>query len=131
MTGFLVFFGRTGSSEVEQKLDAVRIAIGAAILQRARDAGFDPVIGVTRDREACEAFKKAGAEIDQTESAPFHYGNELVRITEGRKLEKVCTIGAGAGALLTTEQLRSMREELDAAGALVLSNNYYSADLVG
>jgi hypothetical protein len=131
VTGFLVFFGRIGSSEVEQKLDAIRVAIGAAIIQRARGAGFDPVIGVTRDREACEAFMKAGAEIDQTEGAPFHYGNELARIAEGRKLERVCTIGAGAGALLTTDQLRSMREELEAAGALVLSNNYYSADLVG
>lgn len=131
VTGFLVFFGRTGSSEVEQKLDAVRVAIGTVLLRKALEAGFGPVIGVTKDREACEAFKGAGAEVDQGEGAPFHYGNELLRITESRKLEHVCSIGAGAGALLTTDQLKTMREELEATGALVLSNNYYSADLVG
>ncbi|MGH2378021.1 MAG: hypothetical protein ACRDGT_06050 [Candidatus Limnocylindria bacterium] len=130
MAGFLVFFGRSGSSEVEQRLDHVRIAIGAVLLRRAREAGFDPVIGVTSDLEACEAFERAGADVDQAEGAPFHYGNELVRITEGRKLDRVCAIGAGAGALLGADQLRAIRVELEAAGALVLSNNYYSADLV-
>jgi hypothetical protein len=131
VTGFLVFFGRSGSSEVERKLDTVRVAIGALLLRRAREAGFDPVIGVTRDVDACRAFAATGADIDDGESTPFHYGNELSRIVERRKLERVCAIGAGAGALLGVEQLRTMREELELAGALVLSNNYYSADLVG
>jgi len=131
VTGFLVFFGRSGQSEVERRLDAVRVAIGAVVLRRALEAGFDPVVGVTRDDEARRVFQDAGAEIDREETAPFHYGNELVRIVERRKLDRVCAIGAGAGALLGARQLRAMREELEAAGALVLSNNYYSADLVG
>src|SRR5207253_6196814 len=38
--------------------------------------------------------------------------------------------GAGAGALFGVSQLRAIREELEASEALVLSNNYYSADLV-
>lgn len=126
-----MFFGRSGPTDVERKLDAVRIAIGATVARCAREAGFGPVIAVTRDVDAQKALNDAGAEIDEGESAPFHYGNELARICEERRLERVCAIGAGAGALLGAQQLRGMREELEATGALVLSNNYYSADLVG
>src|SRR5207237_795188 len=49
---------------------------------------------------------------------------------KARRLDRVCTIGAGAGALFGVSQLRAIRDELEASEALVLSNNYYSADLV-
>lgn len=130
MTAFIVFFGRGGDGEVESKLDSIRIAIGAVLARRAREAGFDPVLAVTRDEEASTAFRNAGADVDRAEAQPFHLGSELMRLVEQRRLQRVATIGAGAGALLGVEQLRSMRVELETADALVLSNNYYSADLV-
>jgi CTP:molybdopterin cytidylyltransferase MocA len=130
VTGFVVFFGRGGDSEVERRLDAIRIAIGRTLLGRAREAGFDPVLAVTRDAEAGEAFASAGADVDRHESEPFHYGSELARIVEAHALDRVAAIGAGAGALLDVAQLLAMRAELESADALVLSNNYYSADLV-
>lgn len=130
MTGFLVFFGRAGASEVERKLDAVRIAIGCVLLRRAREAGFDPVVAVTMDAGARDAFRAAGADVDGAEREPFHFGTELARIVDRRRLHRVATIGAGAGALLSVDELRAMRAELESADALVLSNNYYSADLV-
>ena len=131
MTGFLVFFGRGGSSEVERKLDDFKIAIGAVLARRAAEAGFDPVVAVTRDGAAQAALRGAGADIDHGETEPFHYGSELARIVEQRRLDRVCAIGAGAGALLGPAQLRTMREELEGTDALVMSNNYYSADIVG
>jgi hypothetical protein len=130
MTGFLVFFGRHGDSGVEQKLDRFRIAIGQVLLRRAREAGFDPVVAVTRDAEATSAFRAAGAIVDPSETEPFHFGSELARIVAARTLDRVCAIGAGAGALLDVDQLRALRVELEGTDALVLSNNYYSADLV-
>jgi hypothetical protein len=130
VTGFVIFFGRGGDSEVERRLDHIKIAIGAVLARRAAEAGFDPVIALTRDHDAESAFRAAGAEIDRDEAATFHYGAELARIVQQRRLDRVCTIGAGAGALLGTGQLRAMREELETTDALVLSNNYYSADLV-
>ncbi len=130
MTGFVVFFGRGGDSDVERKLDEIKIAIGALLAEHAREAGFDPVVAVTRDEAADAAFRRAGALVDRSESEPFHYGSELARVVAERKLARVCAIGAGAGALLGVEKLRGLREELEAARALVLSNNYYSADLV-
>ena len=130
MTGFVVFFGRHGDSEVEEKLDEIRIAIGALVARRAGEAGFDPVVAVTPDGSAEVAFRSAGAAVEHTRTDPFHYGSELARVVSERALDRVCAIGAGAGALLGVDALRAVRQELEAADALVLSNNYYSADLV-
>lgn len=130
MTAFILFFGRGGTSAVERKLDRIRIGIGSGLLRRAREAGFDPVLSVTRDEEAAAASSAAGAELDRDEGQPFHLGQELARIVAKRRLDRVCAIGSGAGALLGVEQLRAIRSEIERAEALVLSNNYYSADLV-
>ena len=129
-TALLLFFGRGGDSDVERRLDQIKIAIGASVLGRARDAGFAPLIAVTSDAEATTAFGRAGAEVSAPRTAPFHFGEELSGITKQRRLERVCTIGAGAGALFTSDELGKLREELESSEALVLSNNYYSADLV-
>ncbi|HET8568355.1 MAG TPA: hypothetical protein VFM93_05145 [Candidatus Limnocylindria bacterium] len=131
MTAFVLFYGRGGESAVERRLDAVRVAIAASVLRRAGDAGFAPVIAVTTDGDGSRAFAAAGAAVEATGTAPFHLGNELARLVRERALERVCVIGAGAGALLTADELRGVRRDLEASEALVLSNNYYSADLVG
>ena len=129
-TALLLFFGRAGESDVERRLDDIKIAIGASVLRRASEAGFRPLVAVTADRDATGAFVKAGAEVVGPATSPFHFGNEVAGLAKTRALDRVCTIGAGAGALFTVAQLRALREELDASEALVLSNNYYSADLV-
>jgi hypothetical protein len=100
------------------------------VLRRAHDAGLRPLVAVTADRDATSAFAKAGAEVVAPRTAPFHFGREVAGLADARGLDRICTIGAGAGALSTVAQLRAQREELDASEALVLSNNYYSADLV-
>jgi CTP:molybdopterin cytidylyltransferase MocA len=129
-TAILMFFGRGGDSDVERRLDDIKIAIGASVLRRAREAGFGPLIAVTDDAAATKAFTAAGAEVAPPKTAPFHFGQELAGLTKTRGLERVCTIGAGAGALFSVQELATLREELEASEALVLSNNYYSADLV-
>lgn len=130
MTAFVLFFGRAGTSGIEQRLDAVRIAIAASVLRTAGEAGFDPLIAVSSDQEAVGAFRAAGAETVAERTAPFHLGQELAELVRSRGLERLCAIGAGAGALLTAADLRGVREELEREEALVLSNNHYSADLV-
>ena len=130
MTAFVLFFGRGGASDLERQLDDVKIAIGAVVLGRARDAGFSRLYGVTNDAQAAAAFQGKGASILPARTDPFHFGRELKRIVDEKKLDRVCTIGAGAGALMTTDELRALREDLESSEALVLSNNSYSADLV-
>jgi hypothetical protein len=129
VTAFLVFFGRGGASDIVRHLDTVKVAIGSLVLKRARDAGFTPY-GVTGDDEAAAAFRSAGGEILTPRTEPFHFGRELAAIVRTKRLDRVCTIGAGAGALLTAADLTALREELESGEALVLSNNSYSADLV-
>jgi CTP:molybdopterin cytidylyltransferase MocA len=129
-TAFIVFFGRGGTSEIERRLDSIKIAIGAMVLTRAGDAGFAPLLAVTGDNEARTAFERAGADVVSPRTDPFHFGEELLALSRARGLDRMATIGAGAGALMRTAELTRLREEIDAGEALVLSNNYYSADLV-
>jgi len=129
-TAFIVFFGRGGPSEIERRLDSIKIAIGAVVLARAREAGFAPLVAVTADGEAKGAFALSGADVVAPRTDPFHFGEELLGLSRARGLERIATIGAGAGALMSTAELTRLREEIDAGEALVLSNNYYSADLV-
>ena len=130
MSAFIVFFGRGGSSDLERQLDKVKIAIGGVVLARAGQAGFSRLYGVTNDEEAAAAFRATGAAILPARTEPFHFGQELSRIVHEKKLDRVCTIGAGAGALLTAQDLQGLREDLESSEAVVLSNNSYSADLV-
>ena len=129
-TALLLFFGRGGESDVERRLDAIKVAIGASVLRRAAAAGFAPLVAVTSDGEASHEFGAAGAEVTRPRTTPFHFGDEVAALCVDRRLERVCTIGAGAGALFAVRELVALREELESSEALVLSNNYYSADLV-
>jgi len=130
VTALLLFFGRAGTSDTERRLDAIKIAIGASVLRRAREAGFAQLVAVTSDGDAERAFAASGADVVGPRTEPFHFGRELQDLVRERGLERVCTIGAGAGALFTARDLARLREELEASETLVLSNNYYSADLV-
>jgi CTP:molybdopterin cytidylyltransferase MocA len=129
-TAFIVFFGRGGGSEIERRLDSIKIAIGASVLARAGEAGFEPLLAVTADPAARAAFAGGGADVVAPRTEPFHFGQELLALSRARGLERIATIGAGAGALMSTAELSRLRDEIDAGEALVLSNNYYSADLV-
>jgi CTP:molybdopterin cytidylyltransferase MocA len=129
-TAFIVFFGRGGVSEIERRLDSIKIAIGAVVLARAGEAGFAPLVAVTAEAEARTAFASGGADVVAPRTSPFHFGEELLALSRARGLERIATIGAGAGALMSVAELARLREEIDAGEALVLSNNYYSADLV-
>ena len=129
-TAFIVFFGRGGSSAIERQLDSIKIAIGAVVLVRAGAAGFAPLIAVTADGEAGAAFAGGGADVAPPVTEPFHFGKELLALARARGLDRLATIGAGAGALMSTAELRKLREEIEASEALVLANNYYSADLI-
>jgi hypothetical protein len=130
VTALVLFFGRAGTSPLEMRLDAVRTAIAASVIARAAAAGFGPLLAVTSDADAIAAFGAAGAEIVPERTTPFHLGEELRGLARDRRLERICAIGAGAGALLGIDELRQVREDLEAADDVVLSNNYFSADLV-
>lgn len=126
---FVVFFGGGAVSPIERRLDEIRLAVAEHVVEIARAAGFSPVLGVTPDAAAAR-LSAAGAEVVSPSTNPFHLGRELRALVDARRIERLCAIGGGAGALLTAQELAAVRVRLEGASAIVISNNYYSADLV-
>jgi len=74
VTTLLLFFGRGGPSDVERRLDAIKIAIGGSVLRRAQQAGFARLIAVTADAAAARAFAGAGAEVVPPRTTSLSHG---------------------------------------------------------
>lgn len=127
--GFVLFFAGNAASDLERRLDAVRLAVAEHLLRVAGQAGFEPLLAVSADDDACRAL--AGlAEIVRPSTQPFHLGRELREIARERRLERLCVAGGGYGALLEPTDLRALRERVEGTDGVVVSNNYYSADIV-
>ncbi|HYY54909.1 MAG TPA: hypothetical protein VFA01_05970 [Candidatus Dormibacteraeota bacterium] len=126
---FVLFFGGNASTTIERRLDAVRLAIAVHALRAAAQAGFVPLLTVTPDAAVREALASE-AEVVRPATAPFHLGVELRRLARDRGIERICLTGAGYGALLTAADLRGVRERVAAAEQILVTNNYYSGDLV-
>ena len=126
---FVLFFGGHPASEIERRLDAVRLAVAEHLLRAAARGGFAPLLVVTPD-QAVGATLAAVAEVVRPSTEPFHLGRELRGIARARHLERLCLAGGGYGALLSAGDLRLLRERVEAADGVLVSNNYYSADIV-
>lgn len=126
----MLFHGGGGASDIERRLERVRLAVAEHVFGLARRAGFVSLVAITADEEARRTLDGLGVEVRAPVTEPFHLGVELRTLVEERRLERVCSIGSGAGALLGLEDLARVREALATSEALVFSNNYYSADLV-
>ena len=126
---FVLFFGGDATSAIERRLDAVRLAVSEHVLDLAAKAGYAPLLAVTKDATARERFGPV-AEVVAPETSPFHLGRELRAIVRKKHLERLCVSGAGFGALLGIADLRGVREKVAAAESVLVTNNYYSGDLV-
>ncbi len=126
---FIVFFDGDAASEIERRLDALRLAVAQHLLEAAARAGYAPLLVVTPD-DAARAALAPLAEVVRPATEPFHLGRELKALAESRGLERICMTGGGYGALLTPSDLRALRERVESADSVVVSNNYYSADIV-
>ncbi len=124
---FVLFFGGNAGSEIERRLDAVRLAVADHLLRAAAKAGFAPLVAVTPDDSAARALAGV-ADVARPTTDPFHLGKELRELARARGLERLCVAGGGYGALLSPGDLRDLRAAL--ADGVVVSNNYYSADIV-
>ncbi len=126
---FVLFFGGSAASAIERRLDAVRLAVAEHLLRGAAKAGFAPIVAVTPAESAAAALASL-AEVTRPTTEPFHLGNELRALARTRRLERLCVAGGGYGALLSDADLRGLRERVALADGVVVSNNYYSADIV-
>lgn len=101
------------------------------LVERAQGiGGFQHIIVVT-DMPPLERELRATAVAVEPSPGPFHFGGKLREIIHRYKIERPLYIGGGSVPLLSGEELAGIARQLSSAPGVVLTNNYFSADLVG
>ena len=125
----VVFCGGVGGSAVEELVAAARTAAGLDSVERALAGGaFGRAFFVTDRPEEAAAQAPAGVEV-LASGRPFHFGTALTGLVAERGIERLVYFGAGAVPLLSTDEFAAIAGQL-AGGPVVVSNNFFSADLV-
>lgn len=134
MTGaptLIVFLAAVSGSDVERRLgDALAEAALDLLEESLRGDAFDSALLVTNS-DALDGRLPEGVEVDRDSEATFHFGRRLASLIADRGIQRPFYVGAGGVPLLRATDLGGiawyMRESAD---GYVISNNYFSADLV-
>lgn len=124
----LVFDGGVGGSAVEDLVAAARRAAALDSLEQALGSGAFAGGLLITDRPV-EADLPRGLEVVASPS-PFHFGAVLWDAVRTRDLVRPVVFGAGALPLLTANDFAGIAARLASVDALVITNNFYSSDLV-
>ena len=130
---FFLFSGPSGPGPSEQLVDGARRAAAADLLTLVCETGvFNPVVLVTPELDSVRPLP-ANVTVTSGPSLPggFHLGNSLVALVTDGGIERVLCAGAGAGVLMSSNDLRTLASPLIDRVAVVVANNLYSADMVG
>jgi hypothetical protein len=116
-------------SPVEEQLSA---ALGEAALDVLDEAmasdAFEHAILVT-DNDAIAERAPSGVEVDR-DTGTFHFGQRLGGVIQSRVIERPVYVGAGGIPLLRGSDLAGIASHLRQEQDIVISNNYFSADMV-
>jgi len=125
----IVFIGGLGGSPVAEMMAGAQRAIVCDILERAGVAGvFSRSILVT-DRPGLVKWS-IGEVVEEPAIQPFHFGQNLREITRKYNIDIPFYIGGGALPLAPSSRFVSLAQELESSCNLVITNNYYSSDMV-
>jgi hypothetical protein len=130
----VIFEGGLISGHLEEQMHRVRQGIVLDQIVKAGNAGIDHIILCTSFPELGRHAQAYGAhvELDQDLSQrPFHFGQRLFDVVHRHRLKKVLYMGGAAAPLVSSQELRYIRDILDQNEGVVTANNYYSADIVG
>jgi len=109
---------------------AARRAATLDTLERALSTGaFAHAVLVADAPDGLEALPP-GVRLD-LDAGPFHFGRRLAAVVERLDLRSVVYFSGGSVPLLTAQDFAGIAQELGRGEGKVVSNNYYSADLVG
>ena len=125
----IVFLGGMGGAPIENQLADALAESALDLLDGAiaTDA-FDRAILVT-DNDAISARVPAGVTVDR-DSGPFQFGNRLASLIRAEKIERPVYVGAGGVPLMSGTDLAAIANHLRREQNIVISNNYFSADMV-
>ncbi len=134
-----VFLGVQRASPVERMVSGAWQALALDTLARAQETGAFRRIVVATNCPKIEglagnvAIARPGGppiEVD-VDAGAFHFGQRLRGLVRRYDARRVLYLGAGSAPLLTAAELASAADMIGVAERAVLSNNYYSADIVG
>ncbi len=125
----IVFLGGMGGAPIENQLaDALtESALDLLDAAMATDA-FERAVLVTGN-DAVSARVPVGVTVDR-DSEPFQFGSRLASLIRAEKIERPVYVGAGGVPLMSGTDLAAIANHLRREQRIVISNNYFSADMV-
>lgn len=125
----VVFLGGMAGSPIEDLLGRALAEAALDLLQEALGTGAFAGALLVSDSDALVGRLPTGVTFDR-DSEPFHFGRRLAQVIERYAIERPVYVGAGGVPLMRGSDLAAVAQRLREAERLVISNNYFSADLV-
>lgn len=125
----IVFLGGMGGSPIEDLLGQALAEAALDLLEEALASGAFAQAVLVSDSDALAGRLPSGAVLDRDEG-PFHFGRRLAALVAERRIERAVYVGAGGVPLMRGSDLAAVARHLADADGVVISNNYFSADLV-
>jgi hypothetical protein len=126
----VVFLGGMGGSPVEEMLAGALRAAAIDSLDEALGTGaFAGAILATDAPDRLPAPLPSGVTVDP-DRGPFQFGRRLAGLIEQHRIESVVYFGAGSVPLFRGPDFAAIASGLGAASRVVISNNFYSGDLI-
>ncbi|MCL4533783.1 MAG: hypothetical protein M1370_01305 [Bacteroidetes bacterium] len=126
-----LFVGLRWTSPVEAVLSGAYQAVALDTIARAKEAGtFDRIVVATNSSELAELAESLSVDADLDEGA-FHFGQRLRDLVRRYQPKRVFYLGAGSAPLLSPAELASAARLLECSEGIAVSNNFFSADIVG
>jgi hypothetical protein len=126
----IVFSGGMRGAPVERLVGGARDAAALDTLTNGVDSGaFAGAILVT-DSDALASQAPAGVEVD-LDHEPFDFATRLRSLVHQRRILRPFYVGGGSIPLIEPARLAALAERLGATDEIVISNNFYSADIAG
>ena len=125
----VAFLGGLSGSPLEEMVAAGRRAATLDSLERALSTGaFASAILVADSREGLADLPSAV--VVDVDAGAFHFGRRLAWVIDRYGLEKPLYFSGGSIPLLSAQEFVGIAQELGRGDGLVITNNFYSADLV-
>ena len=125
----VAFLGGMGGSPVEEMLAEALRAAALDSLEEALGTGAFAGALLATDTLDRLGHLPPGVTVDP-DRGPFHFGRRLAGLIEQHDIESAVYFGAGSVPLLRGSDFAAIASGLGAASRVVISNNFYSGDLI-
>ncbi|MEJ2207431.1 MAG: hypothetical protein P8129_00150 [Anaerolineae bacterium] len=128
----LIMTGVSQGSEPERMVSLARQAVTRDLVARALTVPeLRPVVVSTNSAALARQLAGAGVQVElDPPDEVFHFGRRLVDLIGKYGMERCFYLGGGAGPLLPAADLAKIAQSMLAADRLLVTNNFYSSDLV-